>query len=151
MSLGVGPAYDKDYNDLYPRLQIPAQPSKNVQSKQVNLGLASAPQALADVDVTLTSVAQLVGATFTLAAYASANQIILPSSADVVAAIEGAIVGTSFEFTVVNNGSSGTATVVPGDDASSLGTMTVVNAASAKFCVRITGTGDNASYQVQRL
>jgi len=151
MSLGVGAAYDMDYNDLYPRLKIAAQPAKNVQSKQVNMNFVSAPQALADTDVTLTSVAELVGATFDLSAYASANQIILPSAADVLAALEAAVVGTSFEFTVVNNGSSGTATVVPGDDGSSIGNMDVVNARSGVFRVRVTGTGEDAAYQVQRL
>jgi len=150
MSLGVGAAYDKNYNDLYPRLQVASQPAKKSQSKQANMDLASAPQALADTDVTLTDASALVGATYNLAAYASANQIILPSAADVLAALEGAVVGTSFEFCVVNNGASGTATVVAGSGGSTLGNMDVVNARSGVFRVRVTGT-DTAAYQVQRL
>lgn len=150
MSLGVGPAYDKNYNDLYPRLQLASQPAKKAQSKQANMELASAPQALADTDVTLTNAATLVGATFSLAAYASANQIILPSAEAVLAALEDAVVGTSFEFCVVNNGSSGTATVAAGSGGSTLGNMDVVNARSGVFRVRVTNTGTPA-YEVQRL
>lgn len=114
------------------------------------LGYSSPPLATADANHSATT-NELVRGMFDTSAATSGRSINLPTAAAAVAALDGAVVGTSVEFVVVNP-SGQTITVAPGTGGSALGVMTVATTVSGHFRLRLTNvTSGSEAYQVQRL
>ena len=110
-----------------PRLQSPCMP------QIIPLTVASTP-------VTLTSPQLLQG--FINVTVAAAATITLPTAADLVNNVQGAMVGTSFEFEVRATGAGGATVAVPaGGGVTISGTATVATANSKTFLVNFTNVG----------
>ena len=89
-------------------------------------------------DVTLTA-AEILGGLITRDPAGAARTDTLPTAALLVAAIPGATVGTSFEFTIRNTADAAeTITVASGSGGTDSGTMTIAQNNSKRFLVRIT-------------
>ncbi len=146
--------------DCYPTVSVATQPMPRVSNTRSGLKLKNATVALPDTDYSAGVILsgpqdppspELPGATFSAAAYTGSHNLNLPTA--LVMRGQGIfvepLVGSSFEFTVVNDGSSGNVTVVPGAGGSPLGTMVVPNGKSAQFRVRMTDVDvNNPAYQV---
>lgn len=90
---------------------------------------------LTDAATTLTT-AQLLGGLIIQPASTGRTDT-LPTAALLVDAIQGAMVGTAFEFIVKNSG-AGTITVAAGSGGTTSGTMTIATTAIKRFMVVLT-------------
>lgn len=88
--------------------------------------------------ITMT-VAQVLGGLILRDPNGAARADLLPTAAALVAAIEGAMVGTSFEFTIRNTADAAeTITVTTNTGLTLSGTMTIAQNNSKRFLVRLT-------------
>jgi hypothetical protein len=134
----------------YPQVDFPEFPPVAVALGTRVLSYAGAPVALTDAAVTLTS-AQLLNGTLNAAAFTAGRVLTLPTAAALVAALSGAIKGTSLTVTIIC-GSGGTATVAAGAGGSLIGNAVVLASASGQFRIRVTNVSSGTeAYQVQRL
>ena len=140
----------KSLANSYPAVKLAAQPSANVPNSSVSLALHEPVVFLPNANYTPGATEKLVGAVYSALAYTGTHNLVLPSGADLLTLLSEAVVGSSFKFNVINNGSSGSVSLVLGSGGSSLGSIIVLNGASATFRVVVTSV-DGASYQVQRL
>lgn len=130
-------------NARYPNVLLPEQAKDFVPSSDKALSLKAAPVALVGSSSTA-SAQTLAGATFTASAV---HSLTLPTIAQLLAAVPGALAGTTLDFHIINP-SGASVTVIAGSGGSGLGTLVVSTLTSGHFRVRISSS---TAYVVQRL
>lgn len=135
----------------YPVVDFQALPPDAVPSSGNSLGFSAAPVVLPAAADSTPTVAQLVGGTFDNTAATGDNDMDLPTAVAMVAGLDGALVGTSFEFHVVGDAAS-SLDVDVGVGGTALGDNTVAAGTSARFQVRLTNvTSGSEAYTLTRL
>jgi len=134
----------------YPQVDFSDFPPAAVSSEPRTLSFSLAPVELTDAAVVLTS-AQLQNGTLNANAFTTGRVLTLPTAAALVAALPGAMKGSSLTVSVIC-GSGGTATLAAGTGGSALGNMVVLVSTSGQFRVRLTGVASGSeAYQIQRI
>ena len=134
----------------YPTLSFPSTAGDAVTSDAGRLGFSRAPNVLPDMDLTLTPALVLNGSSDG-SGLTGTRTLTTPTAAELVAALPGALVGTSVEHTFVAAGGYDIVLAV-GAGVTLLGGDTVTADTSGKFRVRLTNVTSGAeAAQLQRL
>ena len=134
----------------YPTVDYGSLPALAVADSAERLGFTGAPVALADADATLTA-AQVLAGSSDASALTADRTLTTPTAADLVAAVQGALVGTSIEHTIVNP-SGDDAILALGTGVTLLGAGTVSAGTSGQLRFRFTNvTSGSEACQVQRI
>lgn len=135
----------------YPIVDFQDLPPSLAPSGSGRLSYSAAPVALPAAANSTPTTAQLANGTFDNSAATGVNTMTLPTAANMVAALNGAVVGTSFVFYVIGDAGSAL-TVAAGTGGSTSGSMSVSALTSGCFRVRLTNvTSGSEAYELARL